>query len=842
MPIAHREFMESIIRDVLFAFRSLKRQPAFAITAVLTIALGIGATSAIFSVVNAVLLRPLPYNDASRLGTVWSDLRNRNVVDFPLPPGDFYDMRKDTTLFDGFAAITSFRPTVGGDGEGEAEQVSGGAVTPNFFSLLGHRILHGRDFIESDGEPNPPPPTPVGDAVPAPGVQPPPPLPNIAVISYEFWQRRFGSNAAIVGQSIPFGANGRAEIVGVLAPGFEILLPPGTNVDPRPEILIAARVNYETGSRNNVSLRVVGKLKPGVSFEQAQSELDRLSADLRSRFPIKQTSDMHLRIEPMHDDLVADVRTQLVALMGAVVFVLLIACANVANLLLVRASARGRELAVRAAIGGSRWRIVRQLVVESVVLAAVGGAAGLLLAQFGLDALIQLAPDGLPRVEAVSLDGTVVAFTALASFAAALTFGVLPAWKASRPDVMEVLRSSRGAIGSGSSRWLRDGAVVAEVALAFVLLVGSGLMIRTFIALQNANPGFDPNNTLTFLIQNNRAQGAPARQAFQRDMLERLKAIPGVVDATSAGPIPLDGGNSLARFGPLDAVTDPAKFQQATAYFVQPNFFAFARTPVVAGRTFTDADNRPGARVIVIDELIAAQLFPDGNAIGQRMLARVISAEAEQFEVIGVVKHQRHTTMMNDGEDAMYFSDGYAGFGAAFRWAVRTSGNPEAITGAVRSAIAEQDRRLLLTEPRTWQSYMDEMIAPTRFALILIGVFAGVAAILAMIGLYGVLATTVRQRTTEIGVRMAFGATRGSIVSLIIGQGLRLSIGGIVLGLIAAVALTRVMASLLVGVSATDPITFTAMAVLFAVTATFAAWIPARRAAALNPNVALRDE
>ena len=834
--------MESFVRDVLFAFRSLRRQPAFAITAVLTIALGIGATSAIFSVVNAVLLRPLPYNDAARLGTVWSDLRNRNVVDFPLPAGDYYDLRKDTTLFDGFAAITSFRPTIGGDTEGDAEQVSGGAVTTNFFKMLGHPIQVGRDFVEEDGTPNAPPPAP---ATPPPaGAAPnqgPPPLPNIAILSHELWQRRYGGDSSIVGKSIGFG-NGRAEVVGVLAPGFEVLFPPGTNVDPRPDILVASRVNFETGSRNNVSLRVVAKLKPGVSFDQAQSELDRLSADLRSRFPIKQTSNMNLRIEPMHDDLVADVRPQLVALMGAVVFVLLIACANVANLLLVRASARERELAVRAAIGGNRWRIVRQLVAESLVLAAIGGAAGLLLAQFGIDALIQLSPDGLPRATSVSLDGTVLAFTALASFAASLIFGVLPAWRASRPNVMDVLRSSGRLVGGSSGRWLRDGAVIAEVALAFVLLVGSGLMVRTFIALQNANPGFDPNNVFTFLIQNNRAQGVPGREAFQRNMLERLKAIPGVVDATSSGPIPLDGGNSLARFGPLEAATDPAKFQQAISYFVQPNYFSFAKTPIVAGRAFGDADNRPEARVIIIDELIAAQLFPTGNAIGQRMLARVITNGAEQYEVVGVVKHQRHTTMMNDGEEGMYFPDGYAGFGAAFRWAVRTSGEPEAIANAVRSALAEQDRRLLLTEPRTWQSYMDEHIAPTRFALILIGVFAAVAAILAMIGLYGVLATTVRQRTTEIGVRMAFGATRGSIVSLIIGQGLRLSVGGIVLGVVAAIALTRVMATLLVGVSATDPATFAAMAVLFAVVATFAAWIPARRAAGLNPNVALRDE
>jgi putative ABC transport system permease protein len=497
---------------------------------------------------------------------------------------------------------------------------------------------------------------------------------------------------------------------------------------------------------------------------------------------------------------------------------------------------------VRAAIGGNRWRIIRQLVAESVVLAAVGGAAGLLLAQFGIDALIQLSPQGLPRATEVSLDGTVLAFTAIASFAAALVFGVMPAWKASRPDVMDVLRSSGRMVGASSGRWLRDGAVIAEVALAFVLLVGSGLMIRTFLALQNTNPGFDAHNTFTFLIQNNRAQGIPARAAFQRTMLEKLKSLPGVVDVTSAGPLPLDGGNSLARYGPLEAAGDASKFQQAITFFVQPNFFKFAKTPIVAGRDFNDADNRPEARVIIIDELIAAQVFPNGNPIGQRMLARVITPEAEQFEVIGVVKHQRHTTMNDDGEEGMYFPDGYGGFGPAFRWAIRTSGNPEAIASTVRSALAEQDRRLLMTEPRTWQSYVDEKIAPTRFALILIGVFASVAAILAMIGLYGVLATTVRQRQTEIGVRMAFGASQGSILSLIIGQGLRLSVGGIVLGVLAAIALTRVMATLLVGVTATDPPTFVVMALAFTLIATIAAWIPAQRAARLNPNVALRDE
>jgi putative ABC transport system permease protein len=838
--------MESIIRDIRFALRSLRKQPAFSATAVLTIALGIGATTAIFSVVNAVLLRPLPYANAARLGTIWSDLRQRNVTDFPLPPGDFFDLRATTTQFEGFAAITSFRPTIGGDGRGDSEQVSGAAVTTNLFDLLGHRAIIGRGFVEEDGAPQPPPPAtappPPGSTAAPPAAAPaPPPLPTIAVLSHEFWKRRYGGDESVVGKSIEFG-NGRADVVGVLAPSFELLFPPGTNVEPHPDILIANRVNFETGSRNNVSLRVVARLKPGVTFDQAQSELDRLSADLRTRFPIKQTSNMNLRIEPMHKDLVADVRPQLVALMGAVVFVLLIACANVANLLLVRASSRERELAVRAAIGGSRGRIVRQLIVEAVVLATIGGGAGLLLAQYGIDALIRMAPAALPRVTAVSVDGMVLAFTAVAALLAALVFGVAPAWKASRPDVMDVLRSSGRLVGGSTGRWLRDGAVIAEVALAFVLLVGCGLMIRTFVALQNADPGFDPKNVLTFIIQNNRAQGDEGRRTFQRTTLERLKAIPGVVDVTSAGPLPLDGGNSLARYGPLDAATDPAKFQQAISHFVQPGYFAMTGTPVIAGRAFTDEDNRPEAKVIIIDDILAARLFPNGGAVGQRMLARVITNDAEMFEVIGVVKHQRHTTMMDDGREGMFFSDGYGNFGGAFRWAVRTTGDPGAMVATVRSAMAQQDARLLLSEIKPWQAYVDQAIAPTRFALILIGAFAGVAAVLAMIGLYGVLATTVRQRTTEIGVRMAFGASRGSILGLIVGQGLRLSGAGIVLGVVAALALTRVMASLLVGVSSTDPATYVTMAALFAILAAFAAWVPARRAAGLSPNVALRDE
>jgi putative ABC transport system permease protein len=605
-------------------------------------------------------------------------------------------------------------------------------------------------------------------------------------------------------------------------------------------MLVAMRIDYETASRNDVFLRVVGRLKPGASLARAQEDVERVAADIRQRFPIKQTADLHFRAVPMHEDLVADVRPAIVALLGAVTFVLLISCANVANLLLVRAAARERELAVLAALGGSPWRLVRQLLAESLVLAAGGVVAGVALAHAGIVVLKALAPENLPRLDAVRIDAVVLGFAALAALLAAAVFGIVPALRASRPDLANALRSGR-APGMGGGKLLRHGVVMTEVALSFVLLVGCGLMVRSFVALQGTDPGYDPNGLLTFSVPA-QAPTPEERAAFARTLRERLLALPGVQSVTAAAPLPLDGGIGNARWGTEEAVADPGQFRQANRHVVLPGYFATLRTQLRAGRVFDEQDNREDATGIVIDELLAAKAFGARPAVGQRLFVRVRSQEPEWLQVIGVVAHQRHETLAADGREALFVTDGFMGSGLAARWAVRTAGPPARLVAPVRRVVAELDPRLPVAELQPMQAFVDRAMAPTRFALVLIGVFATIAALLASVGLYGVLATGVRQRTAEIGVRMALGAPRANIFRLVLGEGLRLSAVGVVVGVAAAVLLTRAMRSMLVGVGATDPATFAAIAVLFFGITAAACWLPARRAAGLDPKVAFREE
>ncbi len=511
--------MRAFVTDLVFAARTFRKKPAFAITAIATLALGIGSTTAIFSVVNAVLLEPLPYSAPDRLVHVWHDLRTRNVTRFPWAPADFHDLRTQATMFSELAALTTGRQVlVPEGGAGEAEVVRTGNATPNIFRLLGARIVQGSDFTDADGTPLP---GPAGDGEGQAQAANPPPPPPRAILSHEFWQRKFGANPAVVGTVVALGQQ-RIEVVGVLAPGFEMLFPPGVNIERAPDVWTPIRVDFAAGSRVNVASRVIGRLRDGVTIEQAQEEVDAIAADLRRRFAIKQTAGFHLRVEPMHQDLVADVQPVILTLMGAVCFVMLIACANVANLLLVRASARERELAVRAALGGSRLRLIRQLLAESLLLAGLAASAGILLARFGIDLLVALGPDNLPLMDRVIIDPTVIAFTAAAALVSAVIFGLVPALRASRPDVMDLLRRAGRTTNLASGHWFRNAIVVLEVALAFVLLVGSGLMVRSFIALQRAQPGYDPNGVLTFLVPNLPIPDNQARQAFVRDLRGRL--------------------------------------------------------------------------------------------------------------------------------------------------------------------------------------------------------------------------------------------------------------------------------------------------------------------------------
>ncbi len=827
-----------LLKDLAYAGRTLRNSPVFAVTAVVTIALGIGASTAIFSVTNAVLLRPLPYKDPDRLVFACGDMRKRSVRDFPFSNADFFDLRNGTTsVFDALEAVNTDRAIEPRE-DGTPEQIRIAEVTPNFLRLMGARIVYGRDFTEADGQPQ----AAQAQAGAAQAGQAPQPLLGVAILSYEYWRRRYGGNTAILGHAVLGGGQRGPHIVGVLAPKFELFFPPDMDVERAPDVWIAARLAYDNTQRNLVSLRPVGRLKEGVTLDRAQARAEAVSAEIRKKFLIEGTADYHIRLEPMRKYLVAEERPAILALMGAVIFLLLIACANVANLLLVRASLRGRELAIRTALGGSRWRLVRQMLAEAALLAGIGTVAGLGLAWLGIHELLVIAPANLPRMESIRIDVAVLVFAALSGLAAAVIFGVAPALRASRPDVMSVLRGSGRTAGLGGGRLLRNTVVIAEVALSYVLLTGSGLMFRSFLALQRIDPGYDPHNLLIFQLLGGVGPQPQQRAAFMRHVEERLRALPGVQNVTAASPFPLAGGFFPIRWGLQQALTDASKFQAADNQTVLPGYFETLRTRLIAGRTFTDVDNAPERNLVVIDQVLAAKAFPNESAIGKRILIRTRTPEPEWVEVIGVVAHQRDTSLTVPGREQIYFTDGFLSHGVAREWALRTAGDPVKYAGAVRAEIAKLGGQLVIVEMEPMDALVKRAQAGTRFSLLLIGVFAVISAFLAGVGLYGVLSTVVRQRTAEIGVRMAIGAASASIFKLVIGQGLRLSAVGIACGLIAAFGVTRVMRSMLVGVKATDPTTFAVMAVLFFLIAAMASWIPARRAAGLDPTIALRGE
>jgi predicted permease len=824
-------------KDLLYAFRTLRKSPVFAITAVVTIGLGIGASTAIFSVTNTVLLRPLPYKDPDRLVLASSDMRRRNVKDFPLSDADFLDLRNGAkSMFDDFAAVSTGRGPVP-QADGTPEQVRFASVSTNFFRLTGARIESGRDFQDSDGLPQPPLP----QAGAAAGGLPPPELPIFAILSYGYFQRRFGGNASAVGQALPIPGGPSPIVVGVLSPGFELLFPPDANMEQFPDIWFAARITYDTANRNNVQWRVIGKMKQGVTIERAQAEADTVAEQLRRVNPIARTAGQYIRIEPMKQHMVSEVRPAILALMGAVIFLLLIACANVANLMLVRASLRERELAVRTALGGSWWQLVRQMLAEALVIAALGTVLGLGLAWLGIHELLVIAPENVPRLNAIRIDPAVLAFSTLAGLAATAIFGVAPALRSARPDIMRVLRASGRTAGLAGGL-LRNGVVVVEVALCFVLLIGSGLMFRTFLAIQRVDVGFEPHNLLTFQLLGNAGDTPRARQAFMRQLHARLAAISGARAATASIPMPLAGGFAPVRWGTVEALTDPTKFQAADLQIVLPGYFETLRTRVIAGRTFTEADNTPDRNMLIVDQALAAKAFPLQSAVGKRILFRVRTPEAQWGEIVGVVAHQRDVSLTTPGREQLYVTDGYMNHGAADWWALRLTGNPVRYARAVREEVRTFAPQLLVTDIAPMDELVGKAQAGTWFSLLLIGIFASIAVLLAGVGLYGVLSTVVRQRTAEIGVRMAVGATPSRVFRFVVGYGLRLSAAGIVIGLFAALELTQALKSMLVDVKPTDPATFVGMAVLFFVIAALASWMPARRAAALDPVEALRDE
>ena len=844
-----------LLKELQFAWRTLRKSPIFTLTAAITIALGVGASTAIFSVTNAVLLKPLPYKNPNQLVVACEDLRVRHVRDLPFSNEDYTDLRNGTkNVFQDMAGVFTFKFILPQD-DGTPEQVRLAVVTTNFFDLMGAKIALGRDFSTQDGLPQPPAPAPGAAQTGAP---PPPRLPVMAIISHDYFERRYGGNPAVIGKTIHTQAQGLSPvIVGVLAPGFRLYFPPEAETETDPEVWIANRLSYDNRNRNAFSIRTIARLKDGVSLSEAQAAADNVTAESRKDFLINGTAGYAVRVEPMRKHLVAEVQPTILALMGAVIFLLLIACANVANLLLVRASLRERELAVRAAIGATRWHLARQMLTEAVSLAALGAAGGLALAWAGIRELLAIAPANLPRMDTIRIDGPVLIFTVVAALAAAAIFGLVSAWKASRPDLVTVLGGSTRSEGLRGGGLLRKLVVVIEVALCFVLLVGSGLMFRSFRDLERVNPGFDPQGLLTFQVLGRLGgQTSASRAAAVREIQQRLQAIPGIQSVAGSDLFPLAGGFSPIRWGTMDAGNDASKFQATNPEFVLPGYFQTLRIPLLAGRTFTDDDNaalpdaafqnndfsKVGHKVVVIDEDLAKKAFPNGSAVGKQILIRTRTPEAEPVEVIGVVAHTRDESLSVPGREEVYFPDGFGGSGNAQQWTIRTSGNPAKYGNEIRSTIKQYNSTLLVTEMQTADQLVQKSEAGTIFSLLLIGVFAVIAVVLAAVGLYGVLATVVRQRTAEIGVRMALGAQPSRIFKLIVGQGLRLTVVGIIAGAVAAFALTRLMSTMLVGIKATDPATFVAMTILFLVIAGAAAWLPAWRAASVDPNEALRQQ
>ena len=821
--------MDSLIKDLRYAARTLLKNPGFTIVATVTIALGIGANTAIFSVVRAVLLQPLPYDEPQELVLLWGEMRQRGVTHFPMSPPDFAAYREADALED-LAAVFTFQVSLTGDGD--PVQVDAGSVTTNFFSLLGVDPLLGRSFVAEDGIPQP-----AGVGAGQPGAQP-----GMVLLSHALWQQRFGSDPGVIGRAIQIGG-GPSEIVGVMPADFELLLPPTAALTLDADLWIAARIDFVNAPENNVFLRPVGRLRDGATREQLQPQLDQIAAELAANNQVKATAGYAVRVEALREDLTRHVRPVLLSLFGAVVFVLLIACANVSNLLLVRASGRDRELAVRAALGGSRSRLIRQMLIESALLAFAGAALGVVLASGGIGLLLGLQPDDLPRIGDVRIDGLVLLFTVVAAVGASAVFGVLPALQGSRFDLADVLKERGGSGANANRRLLRNGVVVVEVALSLVLLIGAGLMVRSFVELANVSPGYEPEGVITFAAAPPFATYPQAadRSRFNGELQARIEALPGVERAASAFPLPLTGNLFNGRYGPEEALNDPEAFRQASYRAVLPGYFEAMGTRLLAGRTFSEADQADSTLVVVVDEKLARTLWPEASAIGERFLIRATTPDPQWVEVIGVVEHQRDVDLAVEGLETVYFSDRYIG-GFGGNWVVKAGADPTALIGAIRAEVAAMDSEVPVADVELMSTYVERAMGPTRFALTLIGVFGVIALLLAAIGLYGVLSSVVRQRTAEIGVRMAFGAESGSILSMVVRQGLALAGGGVLLGLAIAFPVTGVMESMLVGVTPTDPLTYGGISLLFIVVAVVACYLPARRATHVDPVTALRDD
>ncbi len=817
--------MTDLWNDVKHALHLFIKSPGFTIAAISALALGIGANTAIFTVVNAVLLKPLGYPDADRIVQILLTSPQGSGAGASIPK--FQEWQKQTSIFKDVAAYDFAGPGFNITGD-RPELIHGIHVSEGYFRVFGAPVMLGRTFTQQEDSPN-------GG--------------HVVVLSYGLWQRRFGGNPKVVGQALSLGGEPYT-IVGVLGRDFA--------TDPEADIWIPFQFEPNSTNQGHFFLGAA-MLKPGITVAQANAQMKLAYADFRRQFPATDAKG-GFAVQPLRDSIVRDARTSLLVLLGAVGLVLLIACANVANLLLVRATGRKREFAIRSALGASRARVIRQLLTESVLLAVVGGVLGLALGFLGVRWLLAISPAGLPRIGedggAVGVDWRVLGFTLAVSCATGILFGLFPAFSVSRTDLNSTLKESSNRAGTGFRQAkTRSLLVITEVALALVLLVGAALLIRTFVALRGVNAGFDAHNVLTMEMSMNgdRFSKTAAIAQLSRDGRQRLDAIPGVESSAFTCCLPVDGQFGLP-FAIVGRPVDPAKGQPGAGWMqASPDFYKTFKIPVIRGREFTDADTASAPSVVIINEALQKQYFPKENPIGQQILiGKGMGAPFEEpaRQIVGVVGNTHDAGLDQDTPPLMIVPDSQVldamtALNAKIvplRWAVRTHGDPKRLSAAISEQLRQASGGFPVAHIRSMEEIVSRTTSRQSFNMMLLTIFGAIALVLAAIGIYGLIAYSVQQRTQEIGIRMALGADRATIRNLVVWDGMKLTLIGMVVGIGASFGLTRLIASFLFGVKTWDPTAFIAVPAVLAAVALLAVWLPATRAARVEPMMALRVE
>jgi putative ABC transport system permease protein len=822
--------MDQLLKDLKHALRMLLRSPGFTIAAVAALTLGIGATTAIFSVINTVLLKPLAFPYADRI--VWFFLNTPDGEDLGGSPTRYNILRAQTQAFQDIAAYEFNVLGLSLTGGPYPEQVHAIHVTADYFHLLGAPVIEGRTFSADEDRPN-------GG--------------HVAVIAYGLWHRRFAGDHSMIGKNIPLSGVPYT-IIGVVGPSFKNEL----NTDTQPDIFLPFQIDPNSIDHARF-FNIIGRLRPGVTLEMANAQLALATKEFHQKFPNMAGPKDHFMVKPLQDEIVVNVRPSLLVLAGAVCLVLLIASANVANLLLVRATGRRREIAIRLGLGAPRGRIVRQLLTESLLLSLTGGALGLALGVAGIRALLAINPGNIPRIgpggALVTMDWRVLGFTLAVAFATGLLFGLFPALEASRTDLSTSLKESSGRSGTGAhSNKTRSLLVTAEISLALILLIGSALLIRTFVALRAANPGLDPHNVLTLRmsLSGPRFEHSAQVSDLVRDGAQRLEALPGVTRAGATYMLPLEGMFGVP-FNIVGRTPVSGRYDGRGWAAASPGYFDVFRIPVLRGRAFNDRDNRASARVAIINETLARQFWPKGEPLGERLiLGKGYGPEFEEpaREIVGIVGDVRNMGLSVDPPPTVYVplaqvTDGItalASRASSLIWIVRTRGAPSQLSSVIQNQLQQASGGLPLASIRTMDEVVSRSSASADFNTLLMSIFGCTAIVLAAIGVYGLMAYSVAQRAQEIGIRLALGAAPERIRNMVIAQGMRLAIVGIAIGIACSFGLTRLLATFLFGVKPLDPLVFTLAPAMLGMIALFAAWLPARRATRIDPVAALRCE